>query len=157
MHLSLPAVLLAINAVVASTAAPGLTAAADVSHQLRGGAHRHAWRLSASPAQDKPQDKPQDVSGTWALTVETANGTGNPSVTLKQDGGKLTGNYSSPLFGEQKVTGTIKGSAFTFSFTGSIEGNTLTVTYSGTVEKDTMKGKVTLGDLGEGTFTGQKK
>ena len=107
MHLSLPAVLLAINAVVASTAASGLTAAADVSHQLRGGAHRHAWRLSASPAQDKPQDKPQDVSGTWALTVETANGTGNPSVTLNQDGGKLTGNYSSPLFGEQMVTGTI--------------------------------------------------
>src|SRR5687768_9879665 len=118
MHLSLPAVLLAINVVVAPTVAPGLTAAADVSHQLQGGAHRHAGRLSASPAQDKPQD----VSGTWALTVETANGTGNPSVTLKQEGEKLTGNYSSPLFGEQKVTGTIKGSAFTFSFTGAIEG-----------------------------------
>lgn len=104
-----------------------------------------------------PQDKPQDVSGTWALAVETAGGTGNPSVTLEQKGESLTGTYSSPLFGEQKVTGSIKGNAFTFSFTGTIEGNTFTVTYSGTVEKDTMSGKVTLGEMGEGTFTGKRK
>ena len=103
------------------------------------------------------QDKPQDVSGAWALTVETAQGTTSPSVTLKQDGEKLTGTYSSQVFGEQKVTGTLKGNAIMFSFTGAIEGTTLTVTYSGTVEKDTMKGKVTLGDAGEGTFTGKKK
>jgi hypothetical protein len=31
------------------------------------------------------------------------------------------------------------------------------VTYTGTVENGTMKGKVTLGDLGEGTFTGKKQ
>ena len=97
------------------------------------------------------------MSGDWALTVETAAGTGNPSVSFKQDGETLTGTYSSQLFGEQKVTGTIKGTAITFGFTGSIEGNTLQVTYTGTVDKDTMKGKVTLGDLGEGTFTGKKK
>ena len=103
------------------------------------------------------QDKPADVAGAWALTVETQGGTGSPSVTFKQDGEKLTGMYSSAVFGEQKVTGTIKGNAITFSFVGSIEGNTMTVTYSGTVEKDTMKGKVTLGELGEGTFTGKKK
>jgi len=27
------------------------------------------------------QEKPADAAGTWALTVETANGTGNPTVT----------------------------------------------------------------------------
>ncbi len=112
---------------------------------------------AAVPATSPRQDKPQDVAGAWALTVETAQGTGSPSVTFKQDGEKLTGTYSSQIFGEQKVTGTIKGNAITFSFTGTIEGTTLTVTYSGTVEKDTMKGKVTLGDAGEGTFTGKKK
>lgn len=111
----------------------------------------------AATAPRVQQDKPQDVAGAWALTVETAQGTGNPSVTLKQDGEKLTGTYSSQIFGEQEVTGSIKGNAITFSFTGAIEGNTFTVTYSGTVEKDTMKGKVTLGDVGEGTFTGKKK
>ena len=103
------------------------------------------------------QDKTQDVAGTWLLTVETAQGSGTPSLTLKQDGEKLTGTYSSQVFGEQQVTGTIKGNAITFGFTATIEGTTLTVTYSGTVEKDTMKGTVSLGDLGEGTFTGKKK
>jgi hypothetical protein len=103
------------------------------------------------------QDKPVDVSGNWALTVETSAGTGNPTVEFKQDGETLTGNYSSQVFGEQKVTGTIKGNAITFGFTTSFQGSTVTVTYAGTADPSTMKGKVTLGDLGEGTFTGKKK
>lgn len=103
------------------------------------------------------QEKPATVAGAWALTVETAAGTGSPSVTLKQDGETLTGTYSSQVFGEQKVTGTVKGNAITFSFTASVEGNSVPVTYSGTVEQTTMKGKVTLGDLGEGSFTGKKQ
>ena len=61
------------------------------------------------------------------------------------------------MLGDHKVTGTIKGSAITFGFTATMEGMTFTVTYTGTVEKDTMKGKVALGDLGEGTFTAKKK
>jgi hypothetical protein len=32
----------------------------------------------------------------------------------------------------------------------------LVVTYAGTVEGDSMKGKVSYGDMGEGTFTGKK-
>lgn len=103
------------------------------------------------------QDTPVDVAGNWALTVETAGGTGSPSVELKQDGETLTGNYSSQVFGEQKVTGTIKGNAITFGFTTSFQGSTVTVTYTGTADATTMKGKVTVGDLGEGTFTGKKQ
>ena len=103
------------------------------------------------------QDKPVDVSGNWALTVETAGGTGSPSVELKQDGETLTGNYSSRVFGEQKVTGTIKGNAITFGFTTSFEGSAVAVTCTGTADASTMKGKVTVGDLGEGTFTGKKQ
>jgi hypothetical protein len=109
------------------------------------------------PIEAARQDAPADVAGAWALAVDTGQGTATPSVTFKQDGEKLTGTYSSQVFGEQKVAGTIKGNAITFSFTGTMEGNTFTVTYSGTVEKDTMKGKITLGDVGEATFTGKKK
>jgi len=108
-------------------------------------------------AHSAAQDKPSDVAGKWALTVQTEAGTGTPSVEFKQDGETLTGTYSSQVFGEQKVTGTIKGNAVTFSFTASLEGNTVTVTYSGTVDASSMKGKVTIGDLGEGTFTGKRQ
>ena len=102
-------------------------------------------------------DKPADVAGAWAIQIEIGGNTGTPTVTFKQDGEKLTGDYSSQVFGEQQVTGTIKGNDITFGFQASIEGNAIKVTYSGTVDKDAMKGKVTLGDLGEGTFTAKKK
>jgi len=105
----------------------------------------------------RAQEKPADVAGTWAITVETPGGTGTPTLRLTQSGETLTGTYSSEVFGEQKITGTIKGNAITFGFTGTIEGTAVKVTYTGTVETVTMKGKVTLGDLGEGTFTAKKQ
>jgi uncharacterized low-complexity protein len=111
----------------------------------------------ALPAGAPAQDKPADIAGTWALSVETSAGTGTPSVQFTQDGETLTGTYSSQVFGEQQVTGTIKGNAITFSFNASIQDAAVTVTYTGTVDGATMKGKVTLGDLGEGTFTGEKR
>jgi hypothetical protein len=103
------------------------------------------------------QDKPADVAGTWNIALDIGGNTATPSVTFKQDGETLTGIYSSQLLGEQKVTGTIKGNAITFEFTASFDGNAVKVTYSGTVDKTTMKGKVTFGDMGEGTFTAKKQ
>ena len=103
------------------------------------------------------QEKPADVAGTWAISVETQAGSGTPTLTLTQDGETLTGIYTSQVFGEQKVTGTVKGNAITFGFTAALEGNTVKVTYTGTVESTSMRGKVTLGELGEGTFTGKKQ
>jgi hypothetical protein len=96
-----------------------------------------------------------DVTGTWAVEVETGQGTGTPSFTFKQEGDKLSGQYRG-LFGEAPVTGTLNGSAITFSVNVTAEGNPVRVTYSGTVDKD-MKGTVKLGDLAEGTFTGTRK
>lgn len=101
-------------------------------------------------------DAPVDVSGTWLFQVETGAGSGTPTMTFKQDGGKLSGHYSGAL-GEATLAGTVKGNAVEFSFDVSIQGTDLHVVYSGTAEKDSMKGKVTLGDLGEGTFTAKKK
>ncbi len=100
-----------------------------------------------------------DVTGSWALEVKTdAGGTTTPSVTLKQEGEKLTGHYSSATLGEADITGTVKGSDLTFGFTANVQGTSLAVTYTGTVESNTsMKGKISLGGLGDGTFTGKKK
>src|SRR5437867_12931564 len=99
-----------------------------------------------------------DVSGTWAFTVQTDAGTGTPTVTLKQDGEKLTGHYSSATLGEADVTGTVKGASVTFAFNASVQGTSLAVTYTGTLENNnSMKGKISLGGLGDGTFTGKKK
>lgn len=99
-----------------------------------------------------------DVSGVWMFTVQSDAGTGTPTVTLKQDGEKLTGHYSSAVLGEADLTGTVKAKAIEFSFSTDAAGTPLTVKYTGTVEtKDELKGTVDLGGLGQGTFTAKRK
>jgi hypothetical protein len=98
-----------------------------------------------------------DVTGKWIFNVETAAGSGTPTMTFKQEGEKLTGHYSGQL-GEADLTGTVKGDAIEFKFAVDVQGQTLNATYSGTVDgKDSMKGKVDLVGLGEGTFTAKRQ
>ena len=97
-----------------------------------------------------------DVTGKWAFTVETAAGSGTPSMTFKQDGEKLTGHYSGQL-GESDLTGTVKGADISFTFTVDAQGTMIKATYSGTADKDSMKGKVVLEGLGDGAFTAKKQ
>ena len=113
-----------------------------------------ATAAAAQSSGDKGGDK-IDVTGAWSVTVETEAGSGNPSFTFKQEGEKLTGRYKG-LLGEFDVTGTVKGDKIEFSFkaTGQVEGS---VNYAGTTDGKTMKGKVSLAGLGEGTFTGKKQ
>jgi hypothetical protein len=93
-----------------------------------------------------------DVTGTWNVEVETSAGSGSPTFTFKQEGETLTGQYKGQ-FGEAPVKGTVKGNEITFS----IEVSQGTVIYKGKIENGLMKGTVSLGDLGSGTWTGKRK
>ena len=102
-------------------------------------------------------DNKIDVTGKWVFTVETSAGSGTPTLTLKQDGEKLTGHYSGQL-GEADLTGTLKGSDIKITFTGDVQGNAINCVYTGTVDsKDAMKGKVDLVGVGTGTFTAKRQ
>jgi hypothetical protein len=97
-----------------------------------------------------------NVSGAWNFEVETAAGSGTPKFTFKQEGEKLTGTYSGQL-GEAPITGTIKGNDVKWTFQTRLSEQDVTVTYTGKVEgAGSMKGKVQLGDFGEGTWTAKK-
>jgi hypothetical protein len=96
-----------------------------------------------------------NVAGEWDFTVETQAGTGTPHFSLKQDGANVTGTYKGQL-GEAPVTGTVKGNELTINFKVNAQGTDLAITYSGTVDGNSIKGKVSLGELGEGSFTGKK-
>jgi len=100
-----------------------------------------------------------DVTGTWQITVETSQGTGNPTATLQQTGEQLTGTFHSAVFGDAKLAGTVKGSAIEFAFEGNVEGQTLKVNYKGTIESPTaMKGTaVYLGFDDKATWSATKK
>ncbi|MGE0464298.1 MAG: hypothetical protein AB7Q16_23270 [Vicinamibacterales bacterium] len=99
-----------------------------------------------------------NVTGTWAFDVQTGGGGGQPTLTFKQDGEKLTGHYSSQTLGEADFTGTVKGNAIQFTFNASVQGTEIDVTYAGTVEGDSMQGTVNMaGGQLNGTFTGKKQ
>lgn len=96
-----------------------------------------------------------NVAGTWTMTVESQMGTSNPVFTLTQKGTELSGTYKGQL-GEAPVKGTVKGNEIELKYNINAQGMELAVTYAGTVDGSTMKGKVSLGDMGEATFTGKK-
>jgi hypothetical protein len=97
-----------------------------------------------------------NVTGEWLFNVTTDQGGGTPTLSFKQDGEKLTGKYQGQL-GAADLTGTVKGNAIRFTFSIDVQGQQAPVTYEGTVEKDTMKGKLDIGGMVNGTFTGTKK
>jgi cytoskeletal protein CcmA (bactofilin family) len=96
-----------------------------------------------------------DLTGTWNLEVETAQGAGRPTLIIKQSGESISGTYQGML-GEAPLSGSIKGDRFEISFqvSGQVEGK---VVYQGTTDGRSMQGKVALAGIGEGTFTGRKK
>jgi len=97
-----------------------------------------------------------NVTGKWLFNVETASGSGTPTMTFTQDGEKLTGRYMGQ-FGEADLTGTVKGQDIAFSFNVDAQGTMLNFKYTGTIEsKDALKGKVEIVGLGDGTFTAKR-
>lgn len=118
-------------------------------------AKRVSGAAAAPAAASSMSSAKVDVTGAWDVEVVTEQGAGNPAFTFKQDGEKLTGTYKG-LLGEAALAGTVKGDKIEFSFkvSGQVEG---TVTYTGTTDGKTMKGKLSLAGLGEGTFSGKKK
>lgn len=125
-----------------------------------GGMGTAPWTARRAASQDaKPpqaQDKPAPtMTGTWAIEAHHSAGTSTPTVTITQTGEKLTGKYVGS-YGEAILTGSIKGQQFTFTVEIGTEQK-VEVVYTGTLEGDTIKGTLTMGEMGEGTFTGKRK
>ena len=113
--------------------------------------------MLAAAAPGLAQAGKTDVTGKWSFNVETGAGSGTPTMTFKQDGEKLTGHYSGQL-GEADLAGTVKGQNVEFKFIVDVGGQQLNCIYTGAMDgKDSMKGKVDLVGLGEGTFTAKRQ
>lgn len=92
------------------------------------------------------------LNGTWKLDVNLSGQGGVATFVLNEgDGGVLSGTYTG-LFGTSDVEGTVNGADVTFGF--NAQG--MQVTYTGKFENGKLSGKVSYGDLGEGTFAGGK-
>lgn len=94
-----------------------------------------------------------DVTGTWTFTVVTSNGTGTPTVVLKQDGEKLTGTYESRMMGVRPLEGTVKKDVIDFV----LKGGDVELRFSGTiVDHDNLKGELEMGGQGTAPFTAKR-
>ncbi len=102
-----------------------------------------------------PEKPPPTLTGTWAFEVHHSAGVSTPTVTITQTGEKLAGKYASS-YGQFELTGSIEGAEFTFSVEVGTE-QPVRLVYTGELDGDSVRGNVTMGEMGEGTFTGKRK
>lgn len=96
------------------------------------------------------EDKAASATGTWTWTLPGRNGGAERkmTLTLTQEGEKLTGKLSSPGRdgGEARETeiseGSVKGADVTFSVTREFNGTKMTSKYSGKLTADAITGKI---------------
>jgi hypothetical protein len=66
-----------------------------------------------------------DVAGAWTLTIDSPQGPVEVTLTLKQDGDKVTGTLGTPR-GSTDVTGTVKDKDLALNT--EVQGQTATIT-----------------------------
>jgi len=90
-----------------------------------------------------------DVAGKWAWVMPGRNGGSDRTntLTLKVEGGKVSGNVAAPNRDGKDVETPItdaklEGDTVSFSVTREWSGNSMTAKYSGKVEADKLTGKI---------------
>jgi hypothetical protein len=87
-------------------------------------------------------DTKADPSGTWRCETDINGQKRESTLTLKNDGGKLTGTIVFADKMESKLTDvTFKGGELSFSAVRELNEQKITIKYKVKVEGDTLKGK----------------
>ena len=80
-----------------------------------------------------------DVSGTYKAEMNTQRGPQNLTITLKADGGSLTGTLANAR-GEVPISdGKVDGNNISFNVVRKFQDNEVTMKYKGVVDGDTIK------------------
>ncbi len=99
-----------------------------------------------------------DLTGRWMLAVVTDNGTGYPTLELKQEGDKVTGTYTSNAMGNRSITGTVRGDTLSFVLSASGAGEGMVLTYTARIiGTDSLNGNVDFAGMGGASFTGKRQ
>lgn len=97
-----------------------------------------------------------DVSGEWEMTSQSPRGEMTRTITIVQDGEKITvtmpGRQGQELTGE----GTIIDNKIEWTINRSTPRGDFTMNYKGTVDGNTMSGEIEMGDRGSMEWTAKK-
>jgi imidazolonepropionase-like amidohydrolase len=84
------------------------------------------------------------LSGTWTLTQTLGPQEITSTLTLEQQGERLSGRIENPRFGSNEISdGSVTGNTFRFSTTANFGGQSISLTYEGTASGNQMSGTVT--------------
>jgi hypothetical protein len=111
----------------------------------------------AAATQQKPDQKKSDapaVAGTWTLSAETPHGAMDFTLTLKQDGEKLTGTFVTQG-GEIPVAGEAAKGTLTFKMTKQPENYPMLSFKARLKDDGSMTGTMS-SDNGDMAFTGKR-
>jgi hypothetical protein len=112
-----------------------------------------ATSLAAPCAAQTSTTAPADVVGAWNATVTTGQGQAIPAVlTLKKDGGKITGVISSQA-GDSPVQAVVKAQDLTVTFTFQGQNGPMAIELDGTVAGDAVKGAMIVDGQASGNWT----
>jgi imidazolonepropionase-like amidohydrolase len=94
------------------------------------------------------------LAGAWTVTVNLGQGDRTISLTLQQEGERLTGSISGPLGageisnGSASTTGEVR-----FTVSVNVEDQTKEATFTGTLANNQIRGNVAIVGMQPGTFT----
>jgi hypothetical protein len=97
-----------------------------------------------------------NVAGTWDMEVNSQEGIARPSITLGQEGDRISGTYHGKM-GDSPLNGTLSGNEIRFSVTLKFQEVSYAVVYSGTVTEDSMKGTAKFDNSGTGTWIAKRR
>ena len=95
-----------------------------------------------------------NLAGTWSVNVNLGQGDRTITLTLQQEGERLTGSVAGPL-GAGEISNASASSAGEVRFTAvlNIEGQTKEATFAGRFANNEIRGSVTIPGATPGTFT----
>ncbi|HVF42710.1 MAG TPA: amidohydrolase family protein, partial [Pyrinomonadaceae bacterium] len=83
------------------------------------------------------------LSGTWSLSATLNGQPVSSTLTLEQQGSRLSGRISTDSFGTGEITdGSVSGNSFRFSTNLDIGGQSISLSYEGTLDGDRITGTV---------------
>ena len=95
------------------------------------------------------------ADGNWNLVVSTPMGERRATLSLKADGGTLTGSQMADGNTAEIFDGTVNGNQLSWKVSIS-DPMPLTLEFNGTVDGDEVTGSVTLGNFGSSSFSGTR-
>jgi len=96
------------------------------------------------------------VSGTYKLTVNTQRGQQQSTLTLKEEGEKLTGTYAGQMGSANISNASVSGNNVKFDVSLSAMGREITLNCNATIDGNAIKGSLNT-PMGGADFTGTKE